>query len=442
MRSNRLNILRGILFLFVLSLVACGGGGGGGTLKTSTAHWTRQFGVAGKGTGGYGVVTDASGNIYVTGLTRGGLDGNTLTGTADAFLTKYDAAGTRLYTRQLGAAGVDTYGNAVATDASGNVYVAGETSGGLDGNILTGKVDFFLTKYDASGTKQFTRQLGVAGSWTRGYAVAVDSNANVYVGGCTFGGLDGNTLTGTVDYFLTKYSALGAKVYTKQSGVPGKTTEGNAVATDLNGNVYIAGETNGGFDGNTLTGVNDLFCTMYNATGIQVHTMQLGVAGKSTSGNAVATDATGNVYISGSTNGQLDGNSLMGTTDFFLVKYDPWANKLFTTQLGVAGHDTFGYAVATEGSASVYVCGVTLGGLDGKTLTGTEDFFLSKYTSSGTKVYTKQMGAAGKTTRGRAVATDASGNVYASGTTWGGLDGNTLAGASDYFLSKYDSAGN
>ena len=57
-------------------------------------------------------------------------------------------------TKQLGVAGRTTYGFSVATDANCNVYVAGHTTGGLDGNTLTGTVDFFVTKYDSSGVKQ------------------------------------------------------------------------------------------------------------------------------------------------------------------------------------------------------------------------------------------------------------------------------------------------
>jgi hypothetical protein len=47
-----------------------------------------------------------------------------------------------------------TNGNSVAIDAAGNVYVAGFAYGGLDGNTLIGSSDFFVTKYDSSGVKQ------------------------------------------------------------------------------------------------------------------------------------------------------------------------------------------------------------------------------------------------------------------------------------------------
>jgi hypothetical protein len=77
-----------------------------------------------------------------------------LTGLADFFLTKYDSSGTKLYTRQMGAAGTSTLGLSTSTDATGNVFVSGFTNGGLDGNTLTGTQDFFLTKYDSAGTLQ------------------------------------------------------------------------------------------------------------------------------------------------------------------------------------------------------------------------------------------------------------------------------------------------
>jgi len=89
--------------------------------------------------------------------------------------------------------------------------VAGDTNGSLDGNTLTGTRDFFVTKFDSSGVKQYTRQLGVAGHRTWGNSVATDANRNVYVAGYTTGGHDGNTLTGTFDFFVTKFNSSGVK---------------------------------------------------------------------------------------------------------------------------------------------------------------------------------------------------------------------------------------
>ena len=75
---------------------------------------------------GHGVTTDSSGNIFVTGQTWGGLDGNTNSGVRDIFLVKYNSTGTKQWTKQLGTSSLD-YGNGVTSDSSGNIYVTGFT---------------------------------------------------------------------------------------------------------------------------------------------------------------------------------------------------------------------------------------------------------------------------------------------------------------------------
>ncbi len=89
----------------------------------------------------------------MTGSTGGGLDGNTSSGNYDIFLLKYNSSGTKQWTKQLGTSSGD-YGNDVTTDSSGNIYVTGDTWGGLDGNKNSGSNDIFLIKYNSSGTKQ------------------------------------------------------------------------------------------------------------------------------------------------------------------------------------------------------------------------------------------------------------------------------------------------
>jgi hypothetical protein len=198
------------------------------------------------------------------------LVGNTLVGNYDFFVAKYDSTGSKVYTKQTGTAGVDTNANGVAVDANGDVYVVGDTNGGLDGNALTGYIDFFVTRYDSSGTKVYTRQMGTTGAYTHANGVAVDANGNVYVAGSTSGGLDGNagnTVAGNYDYFVAKYDSSGTKVYTKQMGVPGVGTFAVGVAMDASGNAYVAGYTTGGLDGNTLAGGYDFFVAKYDSMG-------------------------------------------------------------------------------------------------------------------------------------------------------------------------------
>ena len=150
---------------------------------------TKQLGTSSDDYG-FGVTTDSSGNIYVTGYTKGGLDGNTNSGDYDIFLVKYNSSGTKQWTKQLGTSSFDE-GQGVTTDSSGNIYVTGYTWGGLDGNTNYGSdcrfppcSDIFLVKYNSSGTKQWTKQLGTS-YLDEGYSVTTDSLDNIYVTGIT-----------------------------------------------------------------------------------------------------------------------------------------------------------------------------------------------------------------------------------------------------------------
>ena len=78
---------------------------------------------------------------------------HTNSGANDPFLFKYNSSGTKQWTKQFGTSNVDE-AIGVATDSSGNVYVTGYTAGGLDGNTSAGNYDLFVVKYNDNGTKQ------------------------------------------------------------------------------------------------------------------------------------------------------------------------------------------------------------------------------------------------------------------------------------------------
>ena len=283
----------------------------------------------------YGVATDISGNVYVAGGTEGGLDGNTSAGNTDLFVVKYSSSGTKQWTNQFGSSSRDS-ANGVAPDSSGNVYVTGMTNGGLDGCKSAGVEDLFVVKYNSSGTKLWTNQFG---TWDTDFAngVATDSSGNVYVTGSTYRSLDGNTSAGNADLFLVKYNSSGTKQWTKQLG-SSSDDYANGIVTDSSGSVYISGTTYGGLDGNTSAGNADLFVVKYNSSGSKQWTKQLGTPSTDTA-NGVATDSSGNVYVAGGTYGGLDGNSGSGGNDFFVVKYNSSGTKQWTKQLGSSSPD-------------------------------------------------------------------------------------------------------
>ena len=438
-------ILLSILLLFSSIFISCSKSSDDGsksTDNTTTTTWTKQLGTTSDDKGN-SVTTDTSGNIYVTGYTDGGLDGNTSSGESNIFLVKYNSSGTKQWTKQLGS-GTKDRGNGVSTDSSGNVYVTGYTYGGLDGNTSSGGMDIFLVKYDSSGTKQWTKQLGTS-SYESGSGVTTDSSDNIYVTGLTEGGLDGNTNSGSWDIFLIKYNSSGTKQWTKQLGTSSG-DYGYGVTTDSSGNIYVTGNTGGGLDGNTNSGIRDIILIKYNSSGTKQWTKQLGTSSDEL-GNGVTTDSSGNVYVTGWTGGDLDGNTSSGSGDIFLIKYNSSGTKQWTKQLGTSSVDV-GNDVTTDSSDNIYVTGYTDGGLDGNTSSdgntnlgfGSGDIFLIKYNSSGTKQWTKQLGTSSVDV-GNDVTTDSSDNIYVTGYTDRGLDGNTSSGGMDIFLVKYNSSG-
>jgi hypothetical protein len=276
---------------------------------------------------------------------------------------KYNSSGTKQWTEQNG---TDMWDEArgVTTDSSGNVYVVGGTKGAkLNGVKKAGMTEAFVIKYNSSGTRQWTKLLG---TWRKDFAnaVAIDSSGNIYVAGVTERHLDGNTSAGNDDLFVVKYDSKGKKQWTKQLGTK-RNDRARGVATDSSGNVYVTGDTYGGLDGNTNAGYNDLFVVKYLDNGTKLWTKQLGTSSTDLA-NGVATDSSGNVYVTGGTYGGLDGNTNAGNSDLFVVKYNSSGTKQWTKQMGSSSRD-YDYGVATDSSGNVYVSGDTYGGLDGNT---------------------------------------------------------------------------
>jgi hypothetical protein len=419
-----------------LLLAACGGGGGGGATTPPPVVHSGGYVIS------FGIAVDRQRDVYVAGYTDGGLDGNALVGQHDMFVTMYDATGKKVRTRELGAAGGHVHAYGVAVDAQGNVFVGGETDVGLDGNVVIGVLDAFLTKFDSAGNKIKTIEFGVAGKQTSVHAIAVDSGGNVYVAGSTNSGSNSKIPSQKGDLFYSKYDNSGNLVLTRQLGTADTFSIASAITIDSSGNVYLVGTTNAGLDGNSLTGLLDMFVTSYDITGTRVWTKQGGVAGAITSAVGISLDGAGHVLVVGTTAGGLDGNTQTGTRDLFFTTYDASGNRLRTRQLGTAGKDTLVGGIGVDSHDYAYVVGGTYGGLDGNTPTGPVDAFITQFDNNGAKVRTVQFGVAGGTTGATAIAVDNLNNLHLSGTTTGALDGNSFVGLQDSFYTMFDSSGN
>lgn len=355
-----------------------------------TKQWTKLLAHSGYWStpeSGKDLAVDSSNNIYVTGHTTGGaLDGQTHAGGSDIILVKYNSSGILQWTKQFGTS-LNEEGRGVTVDSSNNIYVTGMTQGGLDGNTNSGDMDIFLVKYTSSGVKQWTRQMGTS-TEDLVSAITVDSSDTIYLSGYTRGGLDGNTNSGSADIFLMKYNANGIKQWTKQFG-SSSFESGEGISADLLGNIYITGATSSDLDGNSnLGGTNDYFLVKFNSSGTKQWTRQWGTSSYDV-GRGVVVDSSNNIYVTGDTQGAFDGQTFAGGSDMFLVKYNSSGTKLWNRQLGSPSYEN-GYGITSDYLGNIYVAGGTTGNLDGNTSSdssGTNhggDIFLVKYSSGST----------------------------------------------------------
>ena len=180
-----------------------------GSSDTSTSFWPKQIGTSSNDYG-TGVTVEFSDNIHVSGQSNGGLDGNINSLNDGIFLVKYNSSGTKLWTKQLGIFDNES-GISMTVDSSDNIYVTGIASGGLDRNTSSGGEDIVLMKYNSSGIKQWRKQLGSSSS-DFAWDVTVDSSDNIYVTGFINGSLDGQfNQESNYDIFLVKYNSDGVK---------------------------------------------------------------------------------------------------------------------------------------------------------------------------------------------------------------------------------------
>lgn len=409
--------------------------------------WTKLL-VSTSATGAKGIAKGPSteGSIYVVGQTMGNLGGQTNNGiidtssySKDAFISKFYPDGSVAWTRLIGTSSEDG-ALAVGTAFDGSVYVAGVTFGALDGQVASGSADAFVTKFDSNGTKAWTRLLGTSGDeYAQG--VATGSDGSIYVAGYSWGSLDGESNGGNADAFLTKFNANGTKAWTRLLGTSGNNSA-NAITTSADGSIYIAGSTQGNLEGQTNAGSADAFVAKFSSDGTKVWTRLIG----STSSDvalSISSATDGSVYIAGMTQGAFDSNSYSGGDyDAFVTKIDSNGVKVWTKLFGTSGIDVAN-SIITGDDSSVYIGGYTNGNLDGVGNSGGgADAFLTKYGADGSKIWTKLVGTP-SSDEASAVAfvsgglATGGGIVYVAGLTSGNLGGEQNPAGSAGFVAQY-----
>ena len=348
--------------------------------------------------------------------------------------------------KTISANGAFTFAKTLLTATNYSVSILSQPSGQVCS--LTGQAGTMVNSAISSVSVTcaalwgLTVQVGTTSGNTYGASVATDSSGNVYVTGNTSVAIDSQTRHGALDFFITKYNSSGAHQWTVQDGGSSGFSYGMGIAVDSSGNVYVSGYTTVALDSQTQHGANDFFITKYDTDGTQQWTVQDGGSGQQSSvAFAIALDSSANVFVSGRTTGALDSQTQHGSNDLFITKYDSSGTRKWTVQDGAANGNTYGYGIATDSSGNVYATGYTTVAIDGQTQMGSQDLFISKLNSSGVRQWTTQDGASGGNTWGQSVVVDSTGKIYIAGGTNIALDGQTKQGSDDFITTMYNSNG-
>ncbi len=389
-----------------------------------TINWGTYFG----GDNGEvnGVASDLLNNVYITGFTESssgfatsGAYQTTYGGSGfsgDAFLAKLDNGGKLIWSTYFGGGGEDR-SLSIVSDKIGNIYFTGYTysssgiaTSGAYQTSLEGYVDAFVAKFNSSGLRIWSSYFGGSGGDNIAFGIALDTSKNVYITGRTASSSNIATassfqtsLVGTTDAFLAKFDSSGTMHWATYYG---DSTIAQGIATDLSGNVYITGFTSA----SNLIATNGAYQTLYGG----------------------------------------------GSNDGFLAKFSSNGKRIWGTYFGGSSIERAnGYpSIAADNNGSVYIFGTT-GSTSGiattgayqTSLSGFRNDFLAKFNTNGSLNWSTYFGG-NQYEDITGMVLDSFNNIYISGptsSTTGIATSNTIRGSSgsyENFLAKFDNHGN
>ncbi len=363
------------------------------------------------------VASDAAGNVYVTGSSKG-------LGTGSDFATvKYDAAGRELWVaRYSGQGNGADFAEALALDPSGNVVITGRSEG------AGGESDYTTVKYGPDGRELWIARYDGPGNGSDvPQAVASDAAGNVYVTGSSQGLGTGS------DFATVKYDAAGSVLWVaRYSGPYEGADEAAAIVVDPSGAIYVTGRS----QMDSVRGL-DILTVKYDSQGNLLWTALYDGANRERydvldTAAAMALDAGGSLYVTGSSEGEVVGLSPpVSTSDFVTLKYDPQGDLLWSARYSAPGLSfDESYSLAVNAAEEVYVAGRSVLPSTGS------DFVTVKYDAEGQQIWAARHGEANALfDNPAALVLDAAGNVYVLGTS------ESPRGDLDFATVKFSPAG-
>ncbi len=361
------------------------------------------------------------------------------------------------YASYFGSSGPET-GVAVAVGADGSVYITGKTDSSLSGMYDLGgggpPGDVYVAKFSADLSELiWTTRVG-GSTEEQATAIAVDASGNASVTGWTrsnnFPTVSAvqASRSGAQDGFVFRLNSAGtALTFSTYFGGTGNADSGNAITVDAAGNVYAAGRATDGLDlsglnllggllGGLLGSSDDAFVAKFNTTGA----LQFGAlygGGGTDAANGIAVDASGNVYIVGTTASNNlttvnahDTSFGGGGTDAFLAKLNATGGTiLYSSYMGGSNADT-GLAIALDSAGKVYVTGTTVAsgtsftttaGALQTAATGVQASFVRVYdlslSGAATLTYSSYLGGSGSVNAATGIGIDGQGRIVVAGQT-------------------------
>jgi hypothetical protein len=340
-------------------------------------------------------------------------------GSYDAFLVKFDNTGVRQWATYYGAVGSD-YGHACFADGNGDIYFSGSTTStagistsGAFQQSYAGNWDGFIAKFSSAGSRLWATYYG-GGSDDFGNSVATDNSGNVFLAGAAWSS-SGISSTGSfqsanggfVDGYLAKFSSSGVRLWaTYYGGSQSDYLSWNRV--DASGDILIVGITQssagiasiGGYQ-TSPGGQWDIMSAKFDTNGNRVWGTYYGGAGSENDAFG-ALGSSGDIFISGhttSTVGLATAGAWQtvfggGNTDAFLARFSPAGQLHWSTYYGGPQEewDVFedgNLSCAVDNNGNTYLAGNTTStagiasaGAFQQTLAGNFDAFLVKFNCS------------------------------------------------------------
>ena len=339
-------------------------------------------------------------------------------------------------------------GWSIAIDKQNNFYEEGDFWDSLRFDHITlrsiGSYSNYLVKFDSNGGVLWAKQSTGSSSFLAGTGVATDDSSNSYVcgyfnGNISFGLFNLNSVYGNYDIYLVKYSPSGNVMWAKQSSIPNGHCSGepSSVAVDDSGNVIVTGyyEDTISFGPYTFTcAIQNVFLAKYSSNGI----LRWGTAPTqpsiycSANASAVATDLSGNSFITGIIADTLSfgANSVHSNANsfnIFIAKYDNNGNPIWAKQ-GIQPSSTSsaqGGAIGTDRQGNIYASGsftdtTTVGSfmLSQGINAPPYNVFIAKYDPNGNVVWATQSHTLDSTYWNMyAIAIDKNKSIYITGGT-------------------------